>query len=87
MANLFADFIRKHLVDTVPEAMDLCLSCKQAQCGPEGFRHCGPRLARVKELRASDAPGTLPEDGERPGRPPAPVTAGPSRSSRKARGP
>ncbi|MDN3566944.1 hypothetical protein ACFQY5_06930 [Paeniroseomonas aquatica] len=70
MVSHFQDFVRRHLVETVPEAMDLCLSCKQAQCSPEHFRQCRPRQDRAEELRAAEAaPAPGPAPGPAGGRP------------------
>ena len=40
MPNHFRDFLRRHLVDTVPDALDQCLSCGKPDCGPAAFRQC-----------------------------------------------
>jgi hypothetical protein len=45
------NFIRRNVVDTVPDAMDMCLSCGKPACSAAEFATCGPRLAREAELR------------------------------------
>jgi hypothetical protein len=49
------DFIRRNVVDTVPDAMDMCLSCGKPTCSAAEFATCGPRLARAAELQAGAA--------------------------------
>jgi hypothetical protein len=44
------DFIRRNVVDTVPDAMDMCLSCGKPACSAAEYAHCVPRLARAAEL-------------------------------------
>ena len=45
------DFIRRHVVAPVPDAMNMCLSCSQVDCTAEEYAICGPRLARAERLR------------------------------------
>ena len=54
MPKLFEDFIRRHLVDTVPRALDLCMSCHKPQCSSSELRSCLPRLTRAARLEAAD---------------------------------
>ena len=49
------DFIRRNIVDTVPDEMDMCLSCGKPACSAAEFATCRPRLARAAELRATAA--------------------------------
>ena len=52
MTHHLRDFIRRHVVATVPDEMDLCLSCKQPACTAVAFRQCAHRLQRLEDLRA-----------------------------------
>lgn len=54
------DFIRRNVIDTVPDAMDMCLSCGKPACSAIEFAACRPRLAREAELRraAEDYPAS-----------------------------
>jgi hypothetical protein len=52
MSNLFSAFIRKHLVKTVSEEMDLCLTCRKPTCSATEYRNCEPRRVRAAELAA-----------------------------------
>lgn len=52
MVKLFRAFIRKHLIATVPDAMDLCLTCRAAECSAAEYRACRPRVARAEALAA-----------------------------------
>ena len=45
------DFIRRNILDTVPDDLDMCLSCGRSACSAQEFAHCAPRLARAAELR------------------------------------
>lgn len=45
------DFIRRNVVDTVPDDMDMCLSCGKPSCSATEFAACRPRLERAAELR------------------------------------
>ena len=53
MPNLFQRFIKRHLVDNVPDEMDLCLTCRKAHCSGAEYRNCEPRKARAAELVAA----------------------------------
>jgi hypothetical protein len=44
LSNLFSD--------TVPEEMDLCLTCRKPTCSSAEYRNCQPRMARAAELAA-----------------------------------
>jgi len=65
-------FIRRNIVDTVPDAMEMCLSCGRPACSAVEFAACAPRLARAEALRqereAEAAAG--PDHARAPGRPP-----------------
>jgi hypothetical protein len=54
------DFIRRNVVDTVPDDMDMCLSCGKPSCSAAEFAACRPRLERAAELErvAVDYPTT-----------------------------
>ena len=45
------DFIRRNVVDTVPDEMDMCLSCGKPTCSAAEFATCRPRLDRAAELQ------------------------------------
>lgn len=47
------DFIRRNVIDTVPDGMDMCLSCGRPACSEAEFATCRPRLDRAAELRRS----------------------------------
>lgn len=49
------DFIRRNVVATVPDAMDMCLSCGKPACSAAEYAHCAPRLARAAELERAAA--------------------------------
>ena len=51
------DFIRRNVVDTVPDEMDMCLSCGRPACSAGEYARCAPRLARAAELRRAAAEG------------------------------
>ena len=56
MPKLFQQFLRRHLVDSVPEAMTLCLTCGKPECSGAEFRGCQPRIALAAELAARRQP-------------------------------
>ena len=45
------NFIRRNLIDTVPDEMDMCLSCGKPACSAAEYAQCAPRLARAEALR------------------------------------
>ena len=65
-------FIRRNIVDTVPDAMEMCLSCGRPACSAVEFAACAPRLARAEALRQErEAEGAAgPDHARAPGRPP-----------------
>ena len=48
--NRIRDFIRRNVVDTVPNDVDMCLSCGKPACSAADFTACRPRLDRAAEL-------------------------------------
>jgi hypothetical protein len=52
MSPWLRDFIRRNILDTVPPSMDLCLSCRKAECSAAEFSQCGPRRQRAAALQA-----------------------------------
>ena len=61
------DFLRRNVIDTVPEAMDMCLNCGRPHCSGAEFDHCAPRLARETELReASETELRAARAGDQP---------------------
>jgi hypothetical protein len=57
------EFLRRHLVEEVPDEMSSCLDCGAVQCRDEQYATCANRLAREAALRAAP-----PSDRHRPDR-------------------
>jgi hypothetical protein len=46
-------FVRRHLVDDVPDEMSACLECGAVQCRQDKYETCPNRLAHAEALRAA----------------------------------
>nr|WP_294514435.1 hypothetical protein [uncultured Rhodopila sp.] len=55
MTGKIHDFITKHFVADVPDALSACLDCGFVQCSNEKWESCPNRLAREAGLRAMRA--------------------------------
>jgi hypothetical protein len=44
------DFIRRNIVDTVPDQLDHCLSCGKPECPAAAYGVCAARIARAVTL-------------------------------------
>nr|WP_294529573.1 hypothetical protein [uncultured Rhodopila sp.] len=55
MTGKIHDFIVKHFVADVPDALSACLDCGFVQCSNEKWQSCPNRLAREAGLRAMRA--------------------------------
>jgi hypothetical protein len=55
LSRLFGAFVRKHVVDAVPDEMAPCFSCKAEECSSDTYETCLDRLthARRSLLRRS----------------------------------
>ena len=51
-------FIRRNVVATVPDALDLCLSCGRVRCSAAEVRHCPERQRRAAELAEAAYPAS-----------------------------
>ena len=49
-------FVRKHLVNEVPDEMSACLDCGAIQCKDHEFLSCPYRLDRAAALKAAQSP-------------------------------
>ncbi len=55
MVGIIHDFIVRHIVAEVPDALSACLDCGSVQCLNEKWDTCPNRLARAAALCAMDA--------------------------------
>jgi hypothetical protein len=67
MVGTIHDFIAKHIVADVPDALSACLDCGFAECLTKKWDTCPNRLARAAALCAMHGPG-IAEPAESGGR-------------------
>jgi hypothetical protein len=61
MRDRIRSFLKRNLIDTVPDEMDQCLDCGRPRCSAAEYRACAARLARADELRRQrDQAGVAP---------------------------
>ena len=50
LREIWRSFVRKHIVDDVPDEMAACFDCDVARCPDDKYETCPNRLAQATEL-------------------------------------
>jgi hypothetical protein len=53
-AAVWTAFVKRNVIDTVPNEMAACLDCDEVKCSGDQFEHCAVRLATADSLGAAE---------------------------------